>query len=101
MVTYYVFKGTTGSGRAVTDDKVGKKLPKRPFGSWVYEKQINISAGQHLIGASADAVIEGVKKDGYYLWPQTNPDEPKDENVLESKDFLNETINLDAGKSKD
>jgi len=68
--TYHVFKPTTGTGRVVTDDKTGGKLPKRVLGSWEFEREVTIDAdGVPIIGADSDDVIAGVKKDGYYLWP--------------------------------
>jgi hypothetical protein len=71
IVKYYVFKGSTGTARAVTDDKTGAKLPKRDFGSWVYERDIDIEPSDPpRIGADSREIVEGVKKDGYFLWPQ-------------------------------
>jgi hypothetical protein len=71
MPTYNVFKGSTGAQKAITVNKTGSKLPKRQAGNWVYEKDIRINpGGGPLIGADSEAIIAGVTKDGYYLWPQ-------------------------------
>jgi len=95
MAKYYVFQGTTGSGRAITDDKSGAKLPKRKFGEWVFEKEIDLKPGENRIGFGADEIVAGVEKDGYVLWPQ-----PKEENVLTSTDVLNTNFNLEAKKAR-
>jgi hypothetical protein len=95
MAKYYVFQPTTGSGRAITDDKLGAKLPKRQFGNWVFEKEIDLNPGENRMGLGADEIIAAVKKDGYILWPL-----PKEENVLASTDVLNTSFDLDAKKAK-
>jgi hypothetical protein len=70
MVKYSVFKGTTGTRIAVTDDKSGKKLPKRDFGDWVFARETDFVPGAKTIGPPAEDVIAAVEKDGYYLWPE-------------------------------
>jgi hypothetical protein len=79
----YRFKATTGMGMALTDDKSGAKLPKRKFGAWAFDKEMNISAGDGpLIGADSDQIIKGIERDGYFLWPQKDQtDEKKDPNA--------------------
>ena len=72
MLNYHVFKQSSGTARAVTDDKIGEKLPKLQFKTWVYEKEVNINHGGGLfLGANSDEVIEAIERDGYYLWPQS------------------------------
>jgi hypothetical protein len=66
---YHVFKPSTGTARAVTDDKSGGKLPERPIGSWIYEKDVTINPGWPLIGANSNEVIAAIRRDGFYLWP--------------------------------
>lgn len=74
MTKYYVFQPKKSSGRvAATDDKSGAKLPTE-FGPWSLTREIDLQPGEHRIGASADDIIAGVKKDGYYMWPQPKED---------------------------
>jgi hypothetical protein len=61
----------------VTDDKTGRKLPKRPVGSWVLLKELDLQPGENRIGGSSDEIIAGVAKDGYYRWPQPEPVDDK------------------------
>ena len=76
-VIYYVFRPTTGRARMVTDDKIGAKLPKRRTGEWIRDSDLEIiPGGDTLIGASADDVIAGVQRDGYYLWLEPEPAPP-------------------------
>jgi hypothetical protein len=71
MAEYYVFRGTTGTQMVITSDDTGAKLPRRELGVWALMKTVSIApGGGPLIGADSDAVIAGVEKDGYYLWPQ-------------------------------
>ena len=72
MLNYHVFKQSTGTARAVTDDRIGEKLPKLQFKAWVYEKEVTINHGGGLfIGADSDEVMEAIERDGYYLLPQS------------------------------
>ncbi len=72
MLNYHVFKQSTGTVRAATDDRIGEKLPKLQFETWVYEKEVTINHGGGLfMGADSDEVIEAIERDGYYLWPQS------------------------------
>jgi len=72
MLNYHVFKQSVGTARAVTDDRIGEKLPKLQFETWVYEKEVTINHGGGLfIGADSDEVIEAIEREGYYLWPQS------------------------------
>jgi hypothetical protein len=72
MPNYHVFKQSAGTARAVTDDRIGEKLPKLQFETWVYEKEVTINHGGGLfIGADSDEVIEAIERDGYYLLPQS------------------------------
>jgi hypothetical protein len=64
----YVFQGSIGSGRAITDEKTGRKLPRRKVGQWVFEKEIDSERAQ--IGGSPQEIADGIKRDGYLLWPQ-------------------------------
>jgi hypothetical protein len=74
MLNYHVFKQSIGTARAVTDDRIGEKLPKLQFETWVYEKEVTINHGGGLfIGADSDEVIEAIERDGYYLLPQSKP----------------------------
>jgi hypothetical protein len=69
MTTYYVFQGTDFA-MIVTDDKTGAKLPKHPTGAWVYSREVNFNRGDKgTIGASADAIIAAIERDGYFQWP--------------------------------
>lgn len=72
MTIYHIFKQSSGTSRAVTDDTDGEKLPRLKSGTWVYEKEVTINhGGGPLEGADSDDVIEGVERDGYYLLPQS------------------------------
>jgi hypothetical protein len=69
----YVFKGGGLFGfstrvRGITDDKTGKKLPRRKLGGWAYDKEVEInpSSGQ-VLGVNADVILAAIAKDGY-LW---------------------------------
>ena len=74
---YYVFKPTTGRARMVTDDKIGAKLPKRRTGEWILDRDLEIiPGGDTSIGVSADDVIAGIQRDGYYLWLEPEPAPP-------------------------
>jgi hypothetical protein len=69
MTKYYVFKGTTGTGQAITDDKLGTKLPQRQFGEWVFSRELELKPGENRIGAGSDEIINAVAKHGFYHWP--------------------------------
>jgi len=70
----YRFKATTGMGMALTDDKTGAKLPKRQFGTWQFDKEMDINEQDgSRIGAGSDDIVQGVQRDGYFLWPQKDP----------------------------
>jgi hypothetical protein len=79
MAKYYVFRGITGTMQMVTNDPTGKKLPPHPYGQWVLFKEIDLVAGQHGIGGSADDIMADVARDGYYRWPQTKPGDKEEE----------------------
>jgi hypothetical protein len=68
----YVFKGGGLFGlstrvRGITDDKTGKKLPRRKFGGWEYDKEVEInpSSGQ-VLGVDADVILAAIAKYGYH-----------------------------------
>lgn len=72
MPNYHMFKRSGGTAEAVTDDKMGEKLPRLRSESWVYEKEVTIShGGGPFIGADSDDVIDCVEQDGYFLCRQT------------------------------
>jgi hypothetical protein len=72
MPNYHVFKQSAGTAEAVTDDKIGEKLPKLQSKTWVYEKEVTINhGGGPFIGADSDEVIDCVEKYGYFLWPRS------------------------------
>jgi hypothetical protein len=72
MPKYHMFKQSAGTAEAVTDDKIGEKLPKLQSKTWVYEKEVTIKhGGGPFIGADSDDVIDGVEQDGYFLCPQS------------------------------
>jgi hypothetical protein len=78
MPKYHLFKQSTGTARAVTDNRIGEKLPKLQFETWVYEKEVTINHGGGLfIGADSDDVIDAIEQDGYYFWPQSKAAAPE------------------------
>lgn len=65
----YIFRPESGRARILTDDKQGTKLPKRRTGTWVYDGQLDIRAGEDTsIGASSNEIITNIQRDGYFLW---------------------------------
>ena len=56
MLNYHVFKQSVGTARAVTDDRIGEKLPKLQFETWVYEKEVTINHGGGLFIGKGDDV---------------------------------------------
>jgi hypothetical protein len=76
----YVFRPSQGgTARMVTDDRKGAKLPAiSGGGSWVFEREIYIPDGSaRLIGASSDAIRNGIQTYGYCRWPLSEPDPPQ------------------------
>ena len=70
MPTYHQFKGSTGTGRALTDLRSGAKLPLRKLGGWIYERDVTVTpGGGPLIGGDSDEIIKRVTEAGYFLWP--------------------------------
>ena len=70
MSNYYVFKGTTGTALMVTDDKTGGKLPKHPFGEWVFDRELDLKPGEERIGFPSDEIMAAVTENGYFRWPK-------------------------------
>ncbi len=68
---YYIFKMTNGRETAVTNDRMGRGLPRRQSGDWAYFKELSIesSSGQR-VGAGYRDIVESVNRDGYFVWPQ-------------------------------
>jgi hypothetical protein len=67
----HVFKSGPGLERGLTADKSGANLPKdgRPW-PWVLEKTLDIGASDGpRIGASSGDILDGIAKDGYFIWP--------------------------------
>ena len=78
MTELYVFRGT----EMVTDDKSGKKLPRHPFGEWVFSRTIAVTTGTRLIGeVDCHQVLANVAKDGYHHWPELEFDFPSRQNA--------------------
>ncbi len=79
MTELYVFRGTTGNAEMVTDDKSGKKLPRHPFGQWVFSRTIVVATETRLIGGvDCRQVLANVAKDGYHHWPELESDSSLD-----------------------
>lgn len=71
MPNYHMFKQSSGTARAATDDRIGEKLPKLKSGTWIYDREVTVNhGGGPLDGADSDEVIEAIEQDGYYFWPQ-------------------------------
>ncbi len=86
MIELYVFRGTTGNAEMVTDDKSGNKLPRHPFGEWVFSRTIAVAAETRLIGGvDCRQVLANVAKDGYHHWPELESDSPRDKAVSASQ----------------
>ena len=81
MIVLYVFRGTTGNAEMVTDDKSGNKLPRHPFGEWVFSRTIAVAAETRLIGGvDCRQVLANVAKDGYHHWPELESRLPSRQN---------------------
>lgn len=73
MSIMYMFQGSKGTGRAMRATMSRAGLPARHAGEWEYTRFVDVSpGGGTFIGADIDAVLQGVAKDGYYLWPEAS-----------------------------
>jgi hypothetical protein len=73
-VPYYIFEATAGTGMAVTSNRTGAGLPKPRVGSWRFVEKIDIKPFDGpRTGASSREIVEGVAKDGYFVWPVKDP----------------------------
>ena len=68
---YYVFAGTTGTRIAVTDDKSGRKIPRRSVGAWVFQKELNLNRREDgtRIAMTEAEMADAIKRYGYFFWP--------------------------------
>jgi hypothetical protein len=76
VMLVYVFRKKQGWQRVLTLDKSGGVLPEdgRPW-PWLLEKSIEIKeADGPRIGASSKEILDGIAKDGYFLWPAAETD---------------------------
>lgn len=53
---------------AITDEKTGANLPSGYKWKYVGEMQIDAADGPR-IGADSAHIVEGVKRDGNFIWP--------------------------------
>jgi hypothetical protein len=67
-------EATAGIGRAVRSNRKGAGLPKPRVGGWRFVERIDINRSDGpRIGASSREIVEGVEKDGYFIWPIKDP----------------------------
>ncbi|MBA2402591.1 MAG: hypothetical protein H0V72_28635 [Bradyrhizobium sp.] len=68
MPKYYLFRTTTGTDIALTDDQTGAKLPQHH--SWLYFDEVDLSNDDTMtiVGKAAE-IIACIERDGYYHWP--------------------------------
>ena len=60
----------------ITDDKTGAKLP--PGRKWKFMGETRMDAGDGpKIGANSSEIVDGVKRDGYFVWPVKKQKPPK------------------------
>ena len=74
MSTYYKFKPTAGYALAITDEMTGANLPPVQYGRWTLVETLELLPGDgRRFGPDADAIIKGVREEGYYLWSDRTP----------------------------
>ena len=74
MTTYYKFKPTAGYSLAIGADMTGANLPPVQYGSWALVETLEIMPGDGTrFGPDADAIIKGVREEGFYLWSDKRP----------------------------
>ena len=76
MTTYYKFKPTAGYSLAISADMTGANLPPVTYGRWVLVETLEIMPDDGTrFGPDADAIIKGVREEGFYLWSDKRPPE--------------------------
>ena len=76
MATYYKFKPTAGYSLAISADMTGANLPPVTYGRWTLVETLEIVPGDGArFGPDADAIIKGVREEGFYLWSDKRPPE--------------------------
>ena len=99
MIELYVFRGTTGNAEMVTDDKSGNKLPRHPFGEWVFSRTIAVAAETRLIGGvDCRQVLANVAKDGYHAVTVPAPGAVSAQDTLVLGKFLRDVTRLNEDK---
>jgi hypothetical protein len=69
LATYYKFKPTAGYALAISQDMTGENLPPVTYGRWVLVETLEILPGDGArFGPDADAIIKGVREEGFYAW---------------------------------
>jgi hypothetical protein len=76
LATYYKFKPTAGYSLAISADVTGANLPPVTYGRWMIVETLEILPGDGArFGPDADAIIKGVREEGFYLWSDKRPPE--------------------------
>jgi len=76
LVTYYKFKPTAGYSLAISADMTGANLPPVQYGRWALVETLEIMPGDGTrFGPDAEAIIKGVREEGFYLWSDKRPPE--------------------------
>jgi hypothetical protein len=76
LSTYYKFKPTAGYSLAISADMTGANLPPVQYGRWALVEALEISPGDGTrFGPDADAILRGVREEGFYLWSDKRPPE--------------------------
>jgi hypothetical protein len=76
LATYYKFKPTAGYALAISADITGANLPPVVYGRWVLVETLEILPGDgDRFGPNADAIIKGVREEGFYAWADKRPPE--------------------------
>ena len=69
MATYYKFKPTAGYALAISSDVTGANLPPVVYGRWTLVETLEILPGDGTRhGPDAEAIVKGVREDGFYVW---------------------------------
>jgi hypothetical protein len=74
LATYYKFKPTAGYSLAISADVTGANLPPVQYGRWALVEALEIMPGDGArFGPDADAILKGVREEGFYLWSDKRP----------------------------
>lgn len=64
----YIFLGTIGSQRAISNDATGANLPKHPVSDWIFDRAVDDITSGTVFTVEG---YEAFKAQGYWISPQT------------------------------